>query len=167
MSWLASINWPMLGTAQPQLVSYFFLSFALLSFFLGFLLWADLFSNWLMISKAILLIGCWELTYCGQILVRAKSNHFPDESWRRQANIVATIICNVVLGFWNFGYDFWGVGDEFADMCTEKCPLMPMGGKVEWPACILGHIWDKYKCVWKPLACFSIPQNTRRISMDK
>ena len=39
------------------------------------LLWADLGSDWLMTSKASLLIGCWELT---EILVQAKCKHIPD-----------------------------------------------------------------------------------------
>ena len=48
----------------------------------------DLVSDWLMTSKASLLIGCWEFT---EILVRAKCKHIPDDLWRWQANIVTTI----------------------------------------------------------------------------
>ena len=38
----------------------------------------------------------------------------------------------VVLGFQNFGYDFWGLGEmfegDFEDMCANKFLLVVMGG---------------------------------------
>ena len=44
-------------------------------------------------------------------------------------------ISKVVLGFRNFGYDFWGVGGMFegdsADTFAGKLPLVSMGGRAE------------------------------------
>jgi hypothetical protein len=44
------------------------------------------------------------------------------------------VFWKVVLGFWNFWYDFCGKGNS-ADMCGRKFPLMSMGGRPEGLAC--------------------------------
>ena len=51
--------------APAQRSAHYTRHYFALSLLLFYLLWSDLVSDWLMTSKASLLIGCWELTHIG------------------------------------------------------------------------------------------------------
>ena len=44
-------------------------------------------------------------------------------------------IMYTLCGFRNFGYDFWGVEGDFANMFVNKFPLVLLGSRVEGLAC--------------------------------